>query len=210
MSDNPVPERPSDPDGPLAEAVTPPAAPDLQEPQAFMPPPGQDQPAYPDYTAYQPPAPDAQTYPDAAAYQPPAPDAQSYPDYQQPAPDTQAYVDPTSYQQPPGGEVANYGQPPQGSPDQGYAQQPYPAYQVGVQQKSKIVAGILAILFGWLGIHNFYLGRTSRGLTQLLVSILSLLLLAWAMSIWGIIEGILILTGSEKYRTDGKGIPLKD
>ena len=74
--------------------------------------------------------------------------------------------------------------------------------------KSKIVAGILGILLGSLGIHNFYLGFTKRGLTQLLMSVLSCGILSFASGIWGLVEGILILTGS--INTDADGMPLKD
>ena len=79
-------------------------------------------------------------------------------------------------------------------------------------QRSKLVAGLLGIFLGGLGIHNFYLGFQSRALVQLLVSLIGGLLTcgiaAVAMSIWGLIEGIMILTDSSK--TDAQGYPLKD
>lgn len=68
-----------------------------------------------------------------------------------------------------------------------------PAINQEVQNK-KMVAGILAILLGGLGIHKFYLGYTMAGLIMILVSILSLGFLAWIMSIIGIVEGIIYLT----------------
>jgi TM2 domain-containing membrane protein YozV/predicted nucleic acid-binding Zn ribbon protein len=81
-----------------------------------------------------------------------------------------------------------------------------------VGQKSKVVAGILAILIGSLGIHNFYLGYTGRAVTQLLLSVVGGILTCGistsAVSIWAIIEGILILTGS--IDRDGDGYLLKD
>ena len=76
------------------------------------------------------------------------------------------------------------------------------------QQKSKIAAGILGILVGFLGIHNFYLGYTGKGIAQLLISVLSLGLLSPISGLWGLIEGILILTGS--INVDATGIPLAD
>lgn len=76
------------------------------------------------------------------------------------------------------------------------------------QQKSKIAAGILGIFLGVFGVHNFYLGRVGRGVAQLLLTLLSCFLLSPVSEIWGLIEGILILTGN--INTDGKGIPLKD
>ncbi len=77
-----------------------------------------------------------------------------------------------------------------------------------MEQKSKIAAGILGILLGALGIHNFYLGYTGKAVAQLLISLLSCGMLTIVSEIWGLIEGIMILTGS--INVDAKGIPLKD
>jgi len=74
--------------------------------------------------------------------------------------------------------------------------------------KSKIAAGILGILLGGLGIHNFYLGFIGKGLAQLLISLLSCGAFAAVSSIWGLVEGILILTGS--INCDASGTPLHD
>ena len=84
------------------------------------------------------------------------------------------------------------------------------------EQKSKIVAGLLGIFLGQLGIHNFYLGYTGKAVTQLVCTIIGYLLMCVAIGafvvmgrgIWGLIEGIMILAG--KINTDAKGIPLKD
>ncbi len=70
--------------------------------------------------------------------------------------------------------------------------------------KSKVVAGLLGIFLGGLGIHRFYLGFTGIGLAQIAVSLVT----CGIGSIWGLIEGILILTGS--INTDAKGRALKD
>ena len=87
----------------------------------------------------------------------------------------------------------------------------------GQDQKSKTTAGLLGIFLGAAGVHNFYLGYTGKAIAQLSISIAALLLdcvfgigafihpIPW---IWGLIEGILILTGS--INKDGKGVPLKD
>ncbi|MBQ7334960.1 MAG: NINE protein [Clostridia bacterium] len=82
--------------------------------------------------------------------------------------------------------------PPQGTPA---AEQP--------EQKSQLVAGLLGILLGGLGIHNFYLGFTGKAVAQLILTICSCGLGA----IWGFIEGILILVGN--INKDARGIPLK-
>ena len=87
---------------------------------------------------------------------------------------------------------------------------------VPASAKSKMVAGILGILLGAFGAHNFYLGFTSRAVLQLVLSIVGLvlscigigLLLYFGTWIWGLVEGILILTG--KRSKDASGRPLKD
>ncbi len=82
--------------------------------------------------------------------------------------------------------------------------------------KSKIVAGLLAIFLGCYGVHNFYLGYTSRAVTQLVLTIVGLILCCIiigiipviGVAIWALVEGIMILTG--KINTDAKGRPLAD
>ncbi len=75
--------------------------------------------------------------------------------------------------------------------------------------KSKIAAGLLGIFLGAFGIHNFYLGYTGKALAQLLITVLSCFVLSGVSSIWGLVEGILILTGSANYTTDANGVPLQ-
>ena len=67
--------------------------------------------------------------------------------------------------------------------------------------KSKLVAGLLALFVGGIGVHNFYLGYMGRGIAQLLLS--------WTgiTSIWALIEAIMIFTGS---MTDANGNPLSN
>lgn len=103
-----------------------------------------------------------------------------------------------------------------------YAQQPFQTQgfqnplQVPAGAKSKIIAGILGLFFGTLGIHNFYVGRTTRGVIQLVGTILSFLLMAvlvgfltyTAIATWAFIESILYLVGYGSYAYDGKGKPL--
>ena len=76
------------------------------------------------------------------------------------------------------------------------------------EAKSKIAAGLLGIFLGALGVHNFYLGFTKKALAQLLISLLTCGVGATICSIWGLIEGIMILCGN--IDTDAKGVPLKD
>ena len=70
----------------------------------------------------------------------------------------------------------------------------------GVYGKSRIAAGILGIVLGWLGIHKFYLGYTKEGLIMLLVSILGSFIKIgpFVMGIIGLIEGITYLVKSDE------------
>lgn len=94
-------------------------------------------------------------------------------------------------------------------------------YAGGQVQKSKLCAGLLGIFLGGYGVHNFYLGYTGKAIAQVLMGGLGVLLTilscgvlsfflfpAIASGIWGLIEGIMILTGS--ISVDGKGVPLKE
>ena len=82
--------------------------------------------------------------------------------------------------------------------------------------KSKLTAGLLAIFLGAYGVHNFYLGYTTKAVIQLVCTLLGILLsiifigifIVIGISVWAIVEGIMILTG--KINVDGKGIPLKE
>lgn len=78
--------------------------------------------------------------------------------------------------------------------------------------KSKLVAGLLALFLGSLGIHNFYLGYNNKGLTQLLVSlvggIFSCGIATIVIGIWAFVEAIQIFTGN--IATDASGAKLRD
>ncbi len=82
--------------------------------------------------------------------------------------------------------------------------------------KSKIVAGLLGIFLGCFGVHNFYLGYTSKAVTQLVLTIVGMVLscvvvgafLVLGIEIWGLVEGIMILCG--KIDVDGHGNALAD
>jgi TM2 domain-containing membrane protein YozV len=99
-------------------------------------------------------------------------------------------------------------QPAPPPPQQQWGAQP--AYQpmpvVNDPRKSKLAAGLIAILIPGWGIHNFYLGYTGKGIAQL---VLTLTCIGSIVSIpWSIVEGIMILVGS--INTDANGVPLKD
>jgi len=62
----------------------------------------------------------------------------------------------------------------------------------------RVIAGILAILLGSLGIHKFYLGYNTEGIIMLLVSVVTCGIAGAVMHVIGIIEGILYLTKTEE------------
>jgi len=73
----------------------------------------------------------------------------------------------------------------------------------------KIVAGILAILLGCLGVHKFVLGQTRPGLIMLLATLLTCGTAGVIMGAIGLIEGIIYLTRSDEefhltYEVTGK------
>lgn len=73
---------------------------------------------------------------------------------------------------------------PQGQPNQAPVNSNLPV-------KSKIVAAILALIFGSIGVHKFYLGQAGKGILYLLF--------CWTYipSLVGFIEGIILLTMSD-------------
>ncbi|MCQ8119640.1 TM2 domain-containing protein [Methylomonas rosea] len=69
--------------------------------------------------------------------------------------------------------------------------------------KSKIVAALLGIAFGAIGLHRIYLGFYFLGFTQAVVTLIT----GGFGVMWGFIEGVLIATG-HIYK-DAKGRHLK-
>ena len=72
--------------------------------------------------------------------------------------------------------------------------------QTAYPQKSRMVAGLLQLFLGGLGIGRFYTGHYGIAVAQLLT--------AGGCGVWALIDGIMFLTGS--VTTDADGIPLKD
>ena len=123
--------------------------------------------------------------------QPPYYQQQAQPRYEQP-----------SYNQPPIYAQQTYYQATQQQPGYGYA------------QKSKIVAGLLGLFLGGLGVHNFYLGYTGKAVAQLLLTLIGWIILIGPIisGIWALIESVLILCSSygSNWHRDGRGQELQD
>lgn len=158
--------------------------------------------------------PAAQPYnPNPYASQQPAQPFYGQPTYGQPD-YTQSAQSPYYQQQAqPRYEQPSYNQPPI------YAQQTYyqaaqqqPGY--GYAQKSKIVAGLLGLFLGGLGVHNFYLGYTGKAVAQLLLTLIGWIILIGPIisGIWALIESVLILCSSygSNWHRDGRGQELQD
>ena len=68
-------------------------------------------------------------------------------------------------------------------------------------EKNRVVAAVLAILLGALGIHKFYLGMNQAGIIMLAVTLVGSLaagLGPMVMGILGLVEGIIYLTKSDE------------
>lgn len=72
--------------------------------------------------------------------------------------------------------------------------------------KVRVLAGTLQILLGCFGVGRFYVGHSGVGTAQLLITVLSLGHLAPLVILWGVIDGILMLTG---FVRDRYGRPLR-
>lgn len=117
------------------------------------------------------------------------------------------------YGQPQYGQPDPYGQQsggyppaPYGGGQQGYdPEAPYGRNQFGepLSDKQKLIAGLLQIFLGGFGVGRFYLGYTGIGVAQLLVTIVT----CGIGSIWGLIDGIMILMGNVR---DAQGRQLRE
>jgi len=68
-------------------------------------------------------------------------------------------------------------------------------------ENKKVIAGILAIVFGWLGVHKFILGYTQEGVIMAVVGLVGWFLCGIPTMIVGVIalvEGIIYLTKSDE------------
>lgn len=68
----------------------------------------------------------------------------------------------------------------------------------------RLVALVLAIPLGMLGVHNFYLGNWTYGALQLALTVVALLGWPWLalfVAAWVVVEIVLIILGTGDYAT---------
>ncbi len=82
-----------------------------------------------------------------------------------------------------------------------YMAPPEDRFEEKQSSKSRITAGVLALLLGTMGIHDFYLGYTKKGIIHLLLLMTGVL--SFASTAWAIGDGIMLLCG--KINTDAEG-----
>ena len=81
-------------------------------------------------------------------------------------------------------------------------------------RRSRVVAGLLGVFLGGLGLHRMYLGHWRRGLTMLAITVVgglfTLGLAALVMGACGFIEGLLYLSVRRgRFARDAYGKPLR-
>ena len=120
-----------------------------------------------------------------------------------PDPGQQPGAMPPPQSSPPGGSPTPPPPPPaipNPPPPAGHAAHLAGQYGYGKPPKSKMTAGLLGIFLGAFGVHRFYLGFTGLGVAQIAVTVFT----CGLGSLWGVVEGILILTGSIDRDADGQ------
>lgn len=68
---------------------------------------------------------------------------------------------------------------------------------------------MLAILLGSLGVHRFYLGNKGVGSTMTDIFVVLMFFAAFLLvTIWGTVEGVMILCTTKLFDRDATGVPL--
>ena len=96
-----------------------------------------------------------------------------------------------------------------------------PGYNAPVQGKSRMVAGLLNLVFGGFGVGDFYLGYTQYGIYKIVISVAILVLgfldlgflstiitlLSYVWSVVLLVVAIMTFMGKWIYEKDANGVP---
>ncbi|ANY24537.1 TM2 domain-containing protein [Gordonia terrae] len=125
----------------------------------------------------------------------------------------QQYGAPQQYGTPQGGYPAAPGYGYGGAPDPTAPYGRDPATGEPLSDKSKLVAGLLQIFLGSLGVGRFYIGDNTTGAIQLGLTIIGYItaifivgiFIVFGVAVWALIDGIMMLTGNVR---DKNGLKL--
>lgn len=125
----------------------------------------------------------------------------------------QQYEAPQQYGAPQGGYPAAPGYGYGGAPDPTAPYGRDPATGEPLSDKSKLVAGLLQIFLGSLGVGRFYIGDNTTGAIQLGLTIIGYItaifivgiFIVFGVAVWALIDGIMMLTGNVR---DKNGLKL--
>lgn len=83
-----------------------------------------------------------------------------------------------------------------------FAQEAKETFNKATGENKKVLAGILAIVLGWAGVHKFILGYNNEGVIMLIASVVLYFFTCGigtlVVSVIGVIEGIIYLTKSDE------------
>jgi TM2 domain-containing membrane protein YozV len=108
------------------------------------------------------------------------------------APGAGPYGPAQGYAPPPGAAVPGLAGGYTGDPNAPFGRDPYGR---PYSDKSKVIAGVLQLFLGYFGAGRFYTGHTGMALAQLFT--------CGGLGIWALIDGIMLLAGSDQ--TDAQG-----
>ena len=105
----------------------------------------------------------------------------------------------------------DYGYPPP-DPDAPYGRDPFTGQPLS--DKQKLVAGLLQLFLGTLGIGRFYTGHTGIAVTQLVLTVVGWVtaiifvgfVLIFGVAIWAFVDAIILLSAGG---TDSRGLKLR-
>ncbi|WP_273369141.1 NINE protein [Corynebacterium massiliense] len=103
---------------------------------------------------------------------------------------------------------------PPASQNQGYPVAPHQGYPGAVSDKTKLVAGLLALFLGGLGIHHFYNDNPMMGIGRIAVTVLCFvpfigIIFLLIDFVWWVADVVMAFTGNGPFKQDKYGRPLQ-